>query len=126
MRVDTHVHVTPPVYLEALGGAPGIVPSSAQGLRELMERYEIDAAVVSLGPPGAGTADLARRVNEAAAELVGSDVAALATLPLPDVDAALDELAYALDQLRLDGVFLLSNAAGTYLGDDRFGELFDE
>ena len=49
-----------------------------------------------------------------------------ACLPLPDVDGALAELAYALDDLRLDGVVLFSNARGTYLGDPRFTPLFDE
>lgn len=40
-------------------------------------------------------------------------------LPLPDVDDALAELAYALHDLRLDGVVLFSNARGVYLGDTR-------
>jgi predicted TIM-barrel fold metal-dependent hydrolase len=47
-------------------------------------------------------------------------------LPLPDVDSALAELAYALDDLRLDGVVLFSNARGIYLGDPRFTPLFEE
>jgi predicted TIM-barrel fold metal-dependent hydrolase len=140
VRVDTHVHVTPQCYLAALervfgGRLPGVVPSSRDGLLELMERYEIDAAVVSLGPPGVYLGDqvqaneLARRLNEEAAELVRSEparLAALAALPLPDVDAAFAELAYALDELRLDGVFLLTNIGGTYLGDEAWGKLFDE
>ena len=140
MRVDAHVHVMPPSYLSALERAfgerpPGVVPSSPADLLELMERYEIDAAVVSLGPPGVHfgdgpqAAELARRVNEEAAGLVRSDpghLAALATLPLPDVDAAIEEIAFALDDLRLDGVFLLTNVGGIYLGDERFDAVFDE
>jgi predicted TIM-barrel fold metal-dependent hydrolase len=126
VRLDAHVHVTPPGYLDAIGNPPGVVPSSPEGLRELMERYEIDAAIVSLGPPGAASPDLARRVNEAAAELRSERIAALATLPLPDADASLAELAHALDDLELDGVFLLTNAGGVYLGDDRLAPLFDE
>jgi 6-methylsalicylate decarboxylase len=47
-------------------------------------------------------------------------------VPLPDVDAALAELAYSLDVLELDGVVLFSNARGTYLGDTRFDALFQE
>jgi 6-methylsalicylate decarboxylase len=39
---------------------------------------------------------------------------------------ALAELAYALDDLRLDGVLLFSNARGVYLGDLRLAPLFDE
>jgi 6-methylsalicylate decarboxylase len=46
--------------------------------------------------------------------------------PLPDVDGALAELAYADDVLKLDGVVLFSNANGVYLGDPRFEPLFEE
>ena len=35
-----------------------------------------------------------------------------AALPLPDIDGALEELTYALDELKLDGVVLFSNARG--------------
>jgi aminocarboxymuconate-semialdehyde decarboxylase len=49
-----------------------------------------------------------------------------AALPLPDVDGALKELAYALDVLKLDGVVLFSNSNGVYLGDGRFEPLFEE
>jgi 6-methylsalicylate decarboxylase len=35
-----------------------------------------------------------------------------AALPLPDVDGAPEELSYALDELKLDGVVLFSNANG--------------
>jgi aminocarboxymuconate-semialdehyde decarboxylase len=49
-----------------------------------------------------------------------------ACLPLPDVDGALAELSYALDDLRLDGVVVFSNARGIYLGDPRFDPLFQE
>ncbi len=49
-----------------------------------------------------------------------------ATLTLPDVDGALAEAAYALDTLGADGVILLANAAGSYLGSKAFDPLFDE
>src|SRR5262249_1784619 len=51
---------------------------------------------------------------------------ALATLPLPDVDASIAELAHALDVLGLDGVYLPSNAGGTYLGEPALAPLLDE
>jgi predicted TIM-barrel fold metal-dependent hydrolase len=49
-----------------------------------------------------------------------------ATLCLPDVQGALDELAYAFDHLHADGVILLANCRGIYLGDERFAPIFDE
>lgn len=139
-RIDTHIHVTPPVYVEgvkrALGDRPlPMFPSTHEGLLALMERYAIDAAVVSGGPPSVFLGDqgqaneLARATNEALAEIVASDparLAAMAFLPLPDVDAAVAELGHALDALGLDGVFLLTHVGGTYLGDPAWDALFDE
>jgi predicted TIM-barrel fold metal-dependent hydrolase len=47
-------------------------------------------------------------------------------LPLPDTDAALRELAHALDVMGLEGVLLLSHVAGTYLGDPSWEALYAE
>jgi 6-methylsalicylate decarboxylase len=72
---------------------------------------------------------LAKRCNELAAELIRDRpdrFGGFACLPLPDVDGALAELAYVLDDLQLDGVLLFSNARGVYLGDSQFTLLFDE
>jgi aminocarboxymuconate-semialdehyde decarboxylase len=72
---------------------------------------------------------LARRCNEFAARLARDRpdrFGGFACLPLPDVDGALAELAYTLDELRFDGVLLFSNVRGSYLGDPRFTPLFDE
>src|SRR3954466_16234839 len=93
-------------------------PWSAEALDGLMDRHDIDAAVISLSPPGVffgdqGLADaLARLVNGRppdAGRAAPDRFAGLAVLPLPDVYRALAELAYALDELQLDGVTLLSN-----------------
>jgi predicted TIM-barrel fold metal-dependent hydrolase len=132
MRIDTHAHVHPPAYREALGDAP-LPPMTLADLETAMERHEIDAAVISTGPPGAylGPAadgrDLARRANDGLAEIVAAQpqrFAAVATLPLPDVNAALGELDRVYDELSLDGVLLLTNTAGTYLGDPAWEPLF--
>jgi predicted TIM-barrel fold metal-dependent hydrolase len=138
-RIDAHVHILPPDYRAELERRsllpPGIPPWSPELVDDLMTRHDIDAAVLSLAPPGAffgdqGLADeLARLVNERTAEFVATAperFAGLAVLPLPDVDAALAELRHALDVLRLDGVALLSNAGGAYLGDPAWDPLFDE
>ncbi len=132
MRIDTHAHVHPPAYREALGDPP-LPPMTLAGLKEAMERHQIDAAVISTGPPGAFVGrggdgrDLARRANDGLAEIVGAQprrFAAVATLPLPDVDAALTELDRVYDELSLDGILLLTNLAGTYLGDPAWEPLF--
>ena len=139
MRIDTHVHLVPDDYraiLDERGLSPmPLPPWSPDMTEEFMDRYAIDAAVMSLGPPGiwfgdAGLAsELARMVNEATAGLVRSAperYAGLAVLPLPDVDAALAELSHALDVLELDGVALLSNLDGIYPGDERLEPVWSE
>jgi len=71
----------------------------------------------------------ARKVNEFVADVVRErpgSFGLFATLTLPDVDGALAEAAYAFDELDADGVVLLTNVAGTYLGDPSFEPLFAE
>ncbi len=133
MRIDCHAHVHPPAYREALGPMP-LPPTTLEGLQAAMERHEIDAAVLSVGPPGAFLGDagdsdrIARLANDGIAEITRAQparFAGLATLPLPDLDASLAELDRGLDELHLDGVMLLSNVAGTYLGDPGLDPLFE-
>lgn len=138
-RIDLHAHLIPKPYDDALGelGHPDHARRewSVERTLDVMNRYGIDAAVLSLSTPGVFFGDqgqaneLARLVNEEAAAVVRSDprrFGALAFLPLPDLDAALAELAYALDVLELDGVALTTNVGGTYLGDPSWDPLFDE
>jgi 6-methylsalicylate decarboxylase len=126
-RIDTHAHIIPEAYVKALPAhlAAAHKPVALDGLDAMMTRYAIDAAVISNGPPGvffgdAGQArELARIINEQLAAAVRGNparFAAVASLPLPDLDGALAELADALDRLSLDGVMLQTQTAGTYLG----------
>lgn len=139
-RIDLHAHITPTRYVEELRRIDAIPDhglhdwSAAQTI-EMMDAWGTAAAVLSLTPPGVYFGEqpfanrLARTVNEEIAEVVRERpdrLGGLAVLPLPDVDAALDELAYALDELGLDGVELYTNVAGTYLGDPAWDALFDE
>jgi 6-methylsalicylate decarboxylase len=103
----------------------------------VMDRLSIATAMLSVSSPGVSFGDaaaarrLARMVNEVAAQAMRDHpgrFGGFASLPLPDVDAALDELEYALGTLRLDGVVLLTNYADgeVYLGDARLAPVFDE
>jgi len=138
--IDVHHHFVPPRYvaaLENLGvtGAGGVLFPAwhPQHSLAMMDRHAIRTALLSLSTPGiyfgdiAFTREMARHCNEYAAQCVAeapTRFGFFATLPLPDVDAALQELEYAFDTLHADGVGLLSNYAGTYLGDPAFEALF--
>ena len=138
-RLDLHAHVIPDAYRELLvapdGRRPLVASASLEDLDANMGRYAIDACVISVGPPGAYLGDqaraneIARAANESLADIVRGDpgrFAGLAVLPLPDVDAAIEELTYALDHLDYDGVLLFSNVAGMYLGDPAWDRLYAE
>jgi 6-methylsalicylate decarboxylase len=139
--VDIHHHVLPDFFWQATneGSNPvgGIMPPpwSREGMISFLDDARIDVAVTSISTPGVHTGDdaaaraLARRCNELSAELIRDRpdrFGGFACLPLPDVDGALAELAYALDVLKLDGVVLFSNSRGVYLGDPRYTALFEE
>jgi len=100
-----------------------------------MDDAGIDVAVMSVSTPGVHVADsekarsLARRCNEFPAELVHTRPdrsASFACIPLPDIDASLEELSYAVDVLRLDGLVLFTNSRGVYLGDAILEPVFEE
>ncbi len=86
-----------------------------------MDRVGIDVEVISLSTPNLFFADaqhqpeIARIVNDAYAELIAQLPArfkGFASIPMDTPDAALNELHRAIDELKLNGVILLSNIAG--------------
>lgn len=141
-RIDLHYHIIPEPYVEALAERgidgptyarfPAWTPEKAL---KHMDRNRTRVAVTSLSTPGVwfGEVGLARRLsrlcNEFQAQMRADHpgrFGSLAFLPLPDVDGALVELEYALDELQHDGVVLLSDTDGCYLGDPEYEELFAE
>ncbi|OMI36783.1 amidohydrolase family protein [Streptomyces sparsogenes] len=142
--VDVHAHFVTDAYLAAARDAGLIHPDgmaawaswSAEEHLALMDEHRIATAFLSVSSPGThfGQADAtARRVtreaNEFAAEVAERHpgrFGQFASLPLPDVEGALAETAYALDVLHADGVAVESNAEGRYLGDPAFEPLWAE
>lgn len=139
-RVDVHTHLVPQFWSEALpshGGDPSgwMIPEwSAEAHLKFMDDNQIATSVLSLTAPGVvgwqgrERRDLARMVNEYAADLVAkhSDrFGSFATVPLPDVEGAVAEAEYALDEIGADGVVLLTNYEGVYLGDAKYASLWD-
>ncbi|HEX3828855.1 MAG TPA: isochorismatase family protein, partial [Sporichthyaceae bacterium] len=132
--VDVHHHILPDFFFRATNegdqpvGGIALPPWSRASMLSFLDDAGIDVAITSISTPGVHTGDdtaaraLARRCNELAAVVIRDRpdrFGGFACLPLPDADGALAELAYAFDDLRLDGVVLFSNAHGTYLGDPR-------
>ena len=99
-----------------------------------MDDWHIQAAITSLTPRIvlknlSRLRDVARHCNEFQARRLENYPArfgAFALLPLPDVDGALEEISYALDILRLDGIGLFSSVTDRYLGDPQFDPVFAE
>lgn len=114
------------------GGFP--VPDwSPEAAIQSMSRLGVQTSMLSVSSPcvhfldGRAAQSRARSVNEAGAELVADHdgrFGAFASLPLPGVEASVAELAYALDDLKLDGVILETNADGIHLGDERLEPVF--
>ncbi|MEX2207568.1 MAG: amidohydrolase family protein [Myxococcota bacterium] len=139
-RIDTHHHVVPPAYaawLRSRGLAAGGLPIpdwSPDAALASMDKVGVQTAVLSVSTPGVHLGDdaaarkWAREVNEYAAAVAQSRperFGFFATLCLPDVEGSLRELEHAFDVLHADGVVLLANCGGVYLGDARFDALFD-
>ncbi|MEU6621633.1 amidohydrolase family protein [Streptomyces litmocidini] len=134
-RIDVHQHVVPDFYRDELAEA-GIADAGGRALPawnpesalQLMDLLGTTTSILSVSTPGTGfltvpaeAADLARRLNDHCAGLVSDHPGRFgffATLPMPDTEASATEAARALDELRADGVTLLANSRGTYLGAD--------
>src|SRR5262249_9403344 len=107
---------------------------SPESALQTMAELNIATAVLSISTPGttfqpepAYAAALARDLNDYTAELVAAQpdrFGFFATVPMPHVDASATEAIRALDDLSADGVVLLANNAGTYLGQDGQDDLF--
>ena len=139
-KIDTHAHYVPPAYRryleeEAFFGGQATPAWSPEAALDEMETLGVETSVLSVARPGfwfgnaERAAGMARHVNEYAADLVRDQpdrFGLFAALPLPDVDRALREVEYAFDDLHCDGVILLANCDGVYVGDPRLEELMAE
>ncbi|MEU7365933.1 amidohydrolase family protein [Streptomyces hygroscopicus] len=130
-RIDVHAHYfggSVSALTTAKGAPPALAaaPWTPQGALAAMDRHQVAAQILSVpftatseGQEAGFARTLCRRINEELAELTEQypgRFGAFASLPGDNAEEMLDELAYALDTLRLDGVSLTSNVAGHYLG----------
>ncbi|MEK9644220.1 MAG: amidohydrolase family protein [Alphaproteobacteria bacterium] len=141
-RIDVHHHVLPEFYKDAQRSV-GITGTAYRGFPDwtpekslaVMETSRIDTTIFSFTSPGiwfgdiAQTKDLARQCNDYLAELADKypgKFGGFAFLPLPNVDAAIEELARVEDELKLDGITLLTSVDERYIGHPDFEPLYAE
>jgi predicted TIM-barrel fold metal-dependent hydrolase len=143
--IDVHAHFTTPRYVEVAKSAgyreaDGMPESfwpqwAVDSHVELMDSAGIDKSYLSISSPGVHFGDdtaaraLAREVNDAGADVVLANPARFgffASLPLPDVEGSLVELARAYDELNANGVVVLSNSQGMYLGNPALAPVLEE
>ena len=141
-KIDMHVHYLPQAYREALlvrgEKNPDGYPTpewNPETHLEVMEHLGISTSMLSMSVPHINFGDknaakiLARKVNEAGAELVKKypdQFGLLASLPLPDIKNSIEEIQYALDVLHADGFALPTNTLGVYLGDPCLDLILEE
>ncbi len=130
-KLDVHAHYLPEPYrdlLEQVGhnrpdGMAQIPTWSPDAHLELMDRLGIATSLLSVSTPGVhvaehvSAAEVAAQVNDIGRRTVVDHpgrFGLLASLPLPDVDAAIAEIRRCVDELHVDGFILLTNVAGTY------------
>lgn len=146
MRIDVHHHFAPPKRMAATARAlkndsnnPWDDWSPERSL-EAMDRGGVTTAMASVTPRSVWLEDykfenvgaaraLARECNEYGVELAAAHpgrFGILGALPLPDVEGSLAEMPYVFDELKLDGVSVLTSYGTRWLGDEAFAPVFDE
>lgn len=130
---DVHCHPILPSYLEVLGKHDALLDEGfplpqwdAESHLRFMDEAGISVSILTMPAPQpwfgnvAESREAIREYNEACARLKKAypdKFKFCASLPLPNVEAAIEEAIYALDSLGADGIKLATNVRGQYLGD---------
>lgn len=149
LKIDVFPHILPGKYKEALqkkvptGSFIHRLIEAFPALTDLdlrfrvMDKYEGLVQVLTLGSPAmqdiAGpkeSAELARIANDGMAELVSKYpdrfVAAVASLPMNDMNATLKEVDRAITELKFRGVQIFSDVNGKPLDSPEFMPLYEK
>jgi len=138
-RIDVHHHVSPPSYIAAANasnfGEALMKNWTVEKSLADMDKAGVASAMLSVTTPavsftsGDAARKLARECNEYAAKLTADHpgrFGSFATIPLTDVDGSLQEIAYALDTLKADGIGLMTSYGDKWLGDPIFLPVMEE
>jgi predicted TIM-barrel fold metal-dependent hydrolase len=144
--IDTHHHIFPPKFTarnlkRMTDDSPTFPGSFYQNWTphyslEQMDQQGVATAIGSMTSPGVWFGDTdegrrnARDCNEYGAKLTQDYPGRFGmwgALPLPDVDGSLREIAYIYDQLKLDGIGLMTSYDdGKLLGHPNFAPVLEE
>jgi predicted TIM-barrel fold metal-dependent hydrolase len=140
-RIDVHHHFFPPFLQEAwqqasVRSSPTIRGWTLAKTLEAMDQGGVATAIISISSglnlPGLNTEQtqrMTRLCNDYAAQTTKDHPGRLgffAFMPLPDIDATLKEIEYALDVLKADGIGLNTSYGDKWLGDAAFKPVMEE
>ncbi|HLN08844.1 MAG TPA: amidohydrolase family protein [Xanthobacteraceae bacterium] len=138
-RIDVHHHITPPTWLNAVKAAkldnPPMTSWSPQKSLDDMDSAGVATSIASPTTPQVGflarddAARVARESNEYAKKLMSDHpgrFGVFAMLPMPYVDQCLQEIEYACDTLKVDGIGMMTSYGDKWLGAAQFMPVFDE
>ena len=146
--IDAYAHISPPKYTDRLKreypGFYNAILGNSPPLFDMEERFRIMdmypgiVQVLTVGPvppledfaDPEKSADLARMANDEMAEMVlkyrDRFVAAIALLPMNNMDAALEETDRAIKDLGFRGIYVHSNINGKPLDSPEFLPLYEK
>jgi aminocarboxymuconate-semialdehyde decarboxylase len=147
VRIDVHAHLWTEEYLDLLvrygrasadehrGLGAGETERDLDSRFSMMDAAGIDLQVLSASPQLPTLEDedeaveAARHINDLYARVVAAHpdrFAAFVNLPLPHVDAALEELRRGLDDLGMLGAAVLTSTLGRSIADPGWDRLYEE
>jgi predicted TIM-barrel fold metal-dependent hydrolase len=138
-RIDVHHHLSPPTYIVASNTnnfGDGLMKGwTVEKSLADMDKAGVATSMLSVTTPalnftsGEAARKLARECNDYAARLRTDHpgrFGSFAMIPLTDVDGSLQEIAYALDTLKADGIGLMTSYGDKWLGHPSFLPVMEE
>ena len=132
--IDVHSHIITPEFVSALETEGRLMDEGfplpkydVDNHLRWMDEAGVETSVLTLAAPQPSSAKVVRQTNEAAARIKKEHPGRFlfcAALPLPNVSKAIEEVKYALDVLKADGIKLATNVDGQYLGTPELDTLF--
>jgi predicted TIM-barrel fold metal-dependent hydrolase len=138
-RIDVHHHISPPTWNAALrrenAGQPPTYNWSAQKSLDDMDKSGVATSIASITTPSISflgkdeAVRIARESNEYTARLMADHpgrFGLFATLPLPNIDETLKEIAYSFDVLKADDVCMMTSYDNKWLGHAHYAPVMEE